>query len=279
MNFPVKNIRQGWDTDFHVHTRWSLDIPNGPYPEDYLSIAESNKIHIGFLDHYEIFYLKNLECPFKEKKFQPVWPFEGEKWQKYLDEMDQIKSNYSFVSSGLEIDYYPDMEDELRNFVDDYGNEFDLLVGSMHETEHFRPVTLDEDLLELIKKHGSFEEVERVYFELLEKMIKTRIFKAIAHPDTIYRFCKSVIPFKNSYDSSEYTKKIIDLCIQNDIWVEYNLSGIRHPVGRPFPPENIITESIKRGAKVYVGSDSHSVSFFESFIPEIRKANKLIKSP
>ncbi|MHA1729743.1 MAG: histidinol-phosphatase HisJ family protein [Promethearchaeota archaeon] len=281
MELPI-SIKTNWDVDLHVHNKWSLDIPNGPKAEEYLSIAEENQIHIGFLDHYEIFYEKEYPCPFPDKKWVPVWPFKGKNWERYLEEMDELRINYSFVSTGLEIDYYPDLEDELRNFIDDYGNEFDLLVGSLHELEHFRPVTLPSDLRALIKKHGSFEDVIGIYYNLLENMIKSKIFNAIAHIDTIYRYVgSSFIPMEDEYKNSEYkgyTRQIIDLCIEEGVWIEFNLSGYRYPIGRPFPPRQMIEEFGKKGAKIFIGSDSHKIETFQHFIPKIKETNKLIRS-
>ena len=277
MEYILPKIKSGWDMDFHVHTRWSLDIPNGPQAQEYLSLAEENKIHICFLDHYELWYLDHLDCPFKEKQWQPEWPFSDGKWEIYLEEMDEIRSNYSFISSGLEIDYYPDMEDEIKNFIDDYGKDFDLLAGSLHEIEHWRPVTIPEDLKFLVKKYNGFENVITKYYDLQEKMVKSKIFKAITHPDTIFRYCKGFIPFDEKYDNHSRTQDIIDLCIETDTWFEINLSGYRYPINRPFPPNDMVSEALKNGAKIFVGSDSHAINTFEQFIPKIKHANNFVK--
>lgn len=277
MEFPIKKVKDGWAADFHVHTKWSLDIPEGPSPEDYLEEAEKNKIHICFLDHYELVYKNNPKMP-EGKNWTPIWPFEGDNWHKYLEIMDNLKSNYSFVSSGLEVDYYIDKEDELRNFIDDNKNEFDFLVGTVHDAEFCSPITLSEDLQRLIKKYGSFEKVANIYFDIEEQMVKSKIFKAIAHIDTIYRFCGSFIDRKPEYENNNRIKKIANLCRDNDIWIEYNLSGIRYPIGRPFPNENLITEFRKQGAKIFVGSDSHSVQTFKQFIPEVKRATQTLKN-
>jgi len=276
MQFPISRVKNGWSADLHVHNHWSLDIPSGPKASEYLEIAEKNKIHIGFLDHYELFYLSNPTCPYKDKEWIPTWPFDEQGWSDYLEEMDSLRSSYPFVSTGLEIDYYADMEPELRNFVEAYGDEFDFLVGSMHELEHWRPVTLPTDLIALVNQMGGFENAVTKYFDLQERMIKTKIFKAVAHIDTIFRYCRELVPMKDEYDRFERTKKIIELCIETGTWIEYNLSGWRFPINRPFPAEPFLHEYIPKGAHFYVGSDSHSVADFAEYVPKVQTATKLL---
>jgi HisJ family histidinol phosphate phosphatase len=281
MELPIK-IKTNWDVDLHVHNKWSLDIPHGPRAEEYMEFAEKHQIHIGFLDHYEVLYQKkNLECPFEDKKWVPIDTFAGDNWNKYLEELDDLKNNYSFVSTGLEIDYAPEDEGELSDFIKEYGSTFDFFVGTLHELERFRPVTLESDLRALIKKHGSFEAIVEIYFDLQEKMIKSGLFTAIAHIDTIYRYCGSIILGEKKYQNSEYggyTQRIIELCIKNNIWIEYNLSGFRYSVNRPFPPEEMVKKFSKLGAKWFVGSDCHTIPTFNRFVPKIKKANALLRS-
>ena len=88
-------------TDYHVHTNWSLDIvENGPKFEDYILVAEENRINVCFLDHYELYYVE------KDKKT----PFHDENIYNYLEEIDTLKETYDFILSGLEVDYYPEKE-------------------------------------------------------------------------------------------------------------------------------------------------------------------------
>lgn len=275
MDYPVRGIKNGWLPDFHIHTCWSLDIPHGPKPEDYFEVAEENKIHIGFLDHYEMIYEGNPTGP-PGKEWMPEWPFEGNKWNRYLEKMDELKSNYDFVSSGLEVDYYPYGEDRLKNFVDDYGDEFDLLVGTVHEVEPFAPITLADDLKRMIRKHGNLEQVADIYFEIEKKMVKSKIFDAVAHIDTIYRFCNSFVPMKTEYDQNSQVKEIANLCKETDTWLEWNLSGFRYPIGRPFPPFKIIKEHLGNGGKVFIGSDTHAVKTLKEFVPRIQKGYKMM---
>ena len=62
------------------------------------------------------------------------------------------------------------------------------------------------------------------------------------------------------------------MCIKNKMRIEYNLSGKRFPIGRPFPSRSIISQLINEGCKFFVGSDSHSLDYFESQITKVKDA-------
>jgi HisJ family histidinol phosphate phosphatase len=256
-------------TDYHVHTNWSHDIAEfGPEFEDYLAIAERNRINICFLDHYELYQIEN------DKNY----PFYGGKIVNYLEEVDKIKETYDFVLSGLEVDYYPDREDELRNFKDDYGKQFDFLAGTLHETEHGLPVTTRKKLMKLLNKKR-IKQVVVEFFHLSKQMIQSKIFENICHLDTIFRYInrKDVQP---TFDLEVSEKRVLELgrlCISNDIRIEYNLSGLRYPIKRPFPAKKVIKELRREGAKFFVGSDSHSINYFRTNVKKVKKAYKYLK--
>jgi len=256
-------------TDYHVHTKWSHDIAKfGPSFEDYAKIAERNKINICFLDHYELYYIEN------DKNY----PFYAKKIEQYLEEIDKIKGTYEFILSGLEVDYYVDYEIQLREFMDEYEKQFDFIAGSLHEPYIGLPVTTRVKLAELLeKKH--VKEVVDSFFKLSKKMIESKIFKNICHLDTIFRYInvKDLIP---SFDTDVSDKRVLNLgrlCIKNNLNIEYNLSGLRFPIERPFPSRFVIAQLKREGAKIFVGSDSHSINYFRTSISKVKKAYKFLK--
>jgi HisJ family histidinol phosphate phosphatase len=260
-------IDKEWEYDLHVHTNWSQDIAfNGPNPQDYIELAQKYHIHIGFLDHFELL---------REKEAQ--WKLNLNTIDSYLNQMEELKKKYNFITTGLEIDYYTELEDKIEDFIENYGHRFDFLVGTMHETDLFYPVTQKDKLQALIKKYGSFEAVVERYFEKLSRMIHSGLFKAIAHPDVIYRFCS-----KDYFNNKELNidKKVIEVlkpCISNNILIELNISGLYFEIGRPFPSQNVVNHLLAEGATFFVGSDSHSTKDFEKRIIDLRKAHYLLR--
>ncbi|MGQ4872568.1 MAG: histidinol-phosphatase HisJ family protein [Promethearchaeia archaeon] len=257
-------------TDFHVHTRWSHDIANfGPTFDDYAIIAEKYKINICFLDHYKLYYIEN----------DPNYPFYGNKIEQYLEEIDKIKEIYDFVLSGLEVDYYEKKENELREFMDNYGNQFDFIAGTIHETEYGYPVTIRAKLLELLKKKD-LKIIVDDYYNLMEKMIKSKIFKNICHLDTIFRYINlnDIVPGPEIDISNDRIIELGLLCIENNIKIEYNLSGYKYPLNRTFPSKNVVKFLAKKGAKFFVGSDSHDLLYFKNSIKKVKEAYEFINN-
>ncbi|TFF90001.1 MAG: histidinol-phosphatase HisJ family protein [Promethearchaeota archaeon] len=256
-------------TDYHVHTNWSIDIKdNGPSFEDYIQIAELNRINICFLEHYELRYMAD----------QFSNPFSNENINTYLEELDILKETYDFILAGLEVDYYEEKETELREFMDDYGKELDFIAGTVHEWIPFYPITSRAKLVDLLEKK-SMKDVIAEYFVASQKMVESKIFKNVCHIDTIFRYINEN-DIKPEDDCDVSNKKVLELgrlCIKNKLTIEYNLSGTRFPINRPFPSREVARILKDEGVKFFIGSDSHSLDYFEDQIPKIKKAYHLLK--
>ncbi|MFX1454681.1 MAG: hypothetical protein ACFFDB_04840 [Promethearchaeota archaeon] len=258
-------------TDYHVHTaNWSTDIDiDGPTFEDYAKIAEIHEINICFLDHFELYSIENDKHN----------PFSNGNIVNYLEEIDELKETYDFILSGLEVEYYKDKEIELLEFMDDYGKELDFIGGTIHEWILGYPVTTRVKLLKLLERR-SIKTVIDEYFESCELMINSKIFSNICHLDTIFRYINEndIKPTEDCDVSEERVLELGRKCIKSKIAVEYNISGERFPIGRPFPSKSIISQLIKEGAKFFVGSDSHSLDYFEKQIPKVKEAYVYLNS-
>ena len=256
-------------TDYHIHSNWSDDIADrGPLFEDYLNIAEENKINICFLEHYEIYQVESFEDH----------PFRVNSVETYLEELDKIKENYEFVLSGLEVDYYHHKADQIREFMDDYENQLDFIAGSMHEPILDYPITQKDKLFQLME-NWTITQIVNEFFTHSEHMIKSKIFKNICHIDTIFRYINqnAIKPPPECDCSDNRVLELGRLCIKNDLSVEYNLSGAKFPIARSFPSKDVIMQLKKEGARIFIGSDSHFVPYFQEQIQQVRNAYKLLE--
>ncbi|MBY9014694.1 MAG: hypothetical protein KGD68_03295 [Candidatus Lokiarchaeota archaeon] len=255
-------------TDYHIHTNWSSDISiDGPSFNDYIKIAEAEEINICFLEHYELY---NIE---RDKSD----PFYNGKIDDYLEEFDDLKGTYKFILSGLELEYYRDRETELLEFMDDYEKELDFIGGTLHEWIYHYPITSRTKLLQLLEK-VQMKQVIDDYFDISRMMIESKIFKNICHLDTIYRYINEhdIKPEENCDISDERVLNLGRLCIKNKISIEYNLSGFRFPISRPFPSKEIAKKLKSERAKFFVGSDSHSVENFQESISKVKNAYEFL---
>ncbi|MFX0074782.1 MAG: PHP domain-containing protein [Candidatus Hermodarchaeota archaeon] len=251
-------------TDYHIHTNWSADIKeNGPVFEDYIEIAEKCRINICFLEHYEIYYIERDKTN----------PFYDNKIDDYLEEIDKLKENYDMILGGLEVEYYQDKETKLMEFMDDYGKDLDFIGGTVHEWLFKYPITGRAQLIQLLDR-VPMKQVINDYFKVYEMMINSKIFKNVCHIDTIYRYINEN-DLKPSDDCDVSEERVINLgrlCIKNGIRIEYNLSGVLFPIDRPFPSEENARILKSEGAKFFIGSDSHSLEYFEETIPKVKNA-------
>ena len=256
-------------TDYHIHTRWSSDISeDGPDFSDYIKIAEAEEINICFLEHYELYSIERDKSN----------PFYNGKIDDYLEEFDDLKGTYKFILSGLELEYYRDREIELLEFLDDYEKELDFIGGTLHEWIYGYPITSRPKLLQLLEK-VQMRQVLDDYFEISRMMIESKIFKNICHIDTIYRYINEhdIKPLDDCDISDERVLNLGRLCIKNKIRIEYNLSGLRFPINRPFPSKENVMKLKKEGrARFFVGSDSHSVENFQENISKVKDAYKFL---
>lgn len=258
-------------TDYHIHTNWSSDVSeDGPNFNDYIKIAEAEEINICFLEHYELYNIERNKSD----------PFYNGKIDDYLEEFDDLKGNYKFILSGLELEYYRDREIELLEFMDDYEKELDFIGGTLHEWIYNYPITSRIKLIQLLEK-VQMKQVIDDYFEISRMMIESKIFKNICHIDIIYRYINEhdIKPSEDCDISDERVLNLGRLCIKNKISIEYNLSGLGFPLNRPFPSKEIAKKLKSERARFFVGSDSHSVENFQENISKVKKAYKFLGIP
>ena len=253
-----------WPIDNHIHTRWSLDIPDGPTFEDYIPLVEREHIHVNFLDHLEI-------ALFNEKI-----PLKGDTIDKYLETFDIAKSRCTHLSVGFEVDYYPEREAEIAEFLDNYKKDVDLVVGSVHEIAPLQAITVPMHLQHLLQ-HNSFDELVQRYFNYECQMVESGLFAAIAHPDVIFRFCGDVVENLPRYETHPLLLDLANLCKERNVSVELNVRGLLYPCKRPFPSLPMARTFLERGVNMFVGSDSHSVQDLTRQIKWVKQANLFVQ--
>ena len=125
---------------------------------------------------------------------------------------------------------------------------------------------------------AKLKEIIDEYFEAMKRLIESRIFKNVCHLDTIFRYInpKDLTPTLDCDISQDRVLELGRLCIKNEIALELNLSGTKYPIGRSFPSRMVIKILKKEGARIFVGSDSHSVNYFRMKINKVKKAYKLL---
>lgn len=178
--------------DLHIH------IEQGSYTVEWIErfIKKAEEMHLREINL--------LEHSIRIKEFHPVFADAmrynayQKKWVENkiaeahsLDEFKELadkirKKDYPLqVSFGLEICWFEQYEDCIRNLVSD--GYFDYLIGSVHWIDNW---TFNQRKYQWKGKDAN--QIYKRYFELQNSLVESDIFDIIAHPDLI--MCHSIYP-------------------------------------------------------------------------------------
>ncbi|MCM1285519.1 MAG: PHP domain-containing protein [Acetobacter sp.] len=244
--------------DLHIH------IERGPYTVEWIErfiekAAAENLDEICLLEHSIRF--KEFHPTFKEAReynlYQQKW-FEGKKKSAHsLDEFkilaDKIRAkSYPIkVSFGLEICYFEQHQDKIRELVSD--GFFDYLLGSVHWVDNW---TFNQRKYQWLGK--DFNHIYKRYFELQNSLVESEIFDIIAHPDLIT--CHGLYP---DYNLEDTYKKLCENIKSHNMMLEMNTSkglGIN---------KQFFDTAKNIGVTFSTGSDAHRVEDVGRKIKEV----------
>lgn len=208
---------------------------------------------------------KDFHPTFKEAReynsYQQKWFDAKAKTAHNLDEFKELatkirQKNYPIkVSFGLEICWFEQHEDMIRNLVSD--NFFDYLLGSVHWIDNW---TFNQRKYQWLGR--DVNEIYRRYFALENSLVNSDIFDIIAHPDLVT--CHNLYP---SYDLKDEYDTLCKSIKKHDMCLEMNTSkGLG--VNKEF-----FDIAVLNGVKFSTGSDAHRV---EDVGRNIDKVSKLI---
>ncbi len=230
--------------DFHVHESHSSDAPNATV-EKYCRVAERRGIDEICLTTHLI-----LSGPDVQHGISP------EKIPEYLEEIQQARGNTSVkLHSGLEIDWFPEVERQIEFIIDEY--PLDYILGSMH---YVRGIDIGSRRRSPAFFHGkAVEEALDIYFEEWAKAVESGLFDVMAHPDYFRKYLglsHKILIHWESYGSKVYPA--IDSLKSCGVGIEVNSSGWRHGIKDVYPILGFLRVAREAGVdKVVVGSDCH----------------------
>ncbi len=195
------------------------------------------------------------------------WTMKEERMQEYLDNIEELKKEYSEkieIYTGLETDYF---EGDNRNIFNTY--KVDYQIGSVHFLKDYKTnnyYTVDgnkEDFEKTLYEcfEGDIKQFASNYYHQIIKMLEEYTPEILGHLDVIK---------KNNGDGKyfleeeqwyrELIEKVLDVVKDKGIIVEVNTGGItRGYIQEPYPSKWILAECKKREIPVMVNSDAHSV--------------------
>lgn len=230
-------------TDYHVHTE------RGPYTvewlEEFIRTAEARGIaELGISEH-----------GYRFAETRPLFdnPWTAERRTEHMDEYVQMfkdakKAGYN-VKFGLELDYLPGRDADLREFIKSY--PFDYVIGSIHWLGDF-----GFDLLENLKVWDEWDvkQAYQQYFEILLQLSESRMFDFVGHPDVIKVFGHE--PEDTAFLMRWYERLAKSFAANNQV-IEVSTAGLRKPVNKLYPAPDFLRACYAERVPIVLNSDAH----------------------
>lgn len=185
----------------------------------------------------------------------------------YLEELKEVEMETGLIiKRGLEIDYYPGVEEHLLPFLQAF--PWDFVLGSVHCLGHL-DLAKREDAQRLLELH-SLERIVKLFVNITSEAIQSGFFHGIAHLDS---FRRSNLPsFRHDFAAmfSQVAPELLVLLKEKTVALEINTSGFgKYPVYETFPSLELLKKAKACGIELITfGSDCHSVSELASGFPE-----------
>ena len=237
--------------NYHAHTTRCNHAAGTP--REYVENAIRRGLKIfGFSDHTPQYF------PGDYYTFMRMRPYE---LPEYCADVQALRREYRDqiqILTGLEVEYYPAIWNELVSRARDTGIEYFILgqhwIGNEQNEPGSAAATTDENIL-------------RRYCHQVCDAVETGKITYIAHPD--------LLNFVG--DRKTYQRHYRDLCRcarESNTPLEINFLGITS--GRHYPNVNFLEVAAEEGCKVIFGIDAHAPEHILDTAPE-EKALELVK--
>ncbi|MEG6523169.1 histidinol-phosphatase [Desulfotomaculum sp. 1211_IL3151] len=231
-------------TDYHIH------VEKGQYTVEWLRKFYEHARHVGIND----WGISEHAYRFIETKhiFWNHWveQRQTEKMDDYLNMILQARAEGINVKFGIEIDYFPGKEKEIKEFIDGY--PFDYVIGSVHWIDQWG-IDLSEMKEEWERR--KVEDVWRDYFDRVESLIESRLFDIAAHLDLAKIF--KYIPTNQDFLQEQYDR-IARAFANSGTCIEISTAGLRKPVGEMYPQPLLLKTCFLNGVPIVINSDAHN---------------------
>jgi len=204
--------------DVHVH------LERGPYTKEWLlefiNQAKSRKIKklfllehshrfIEFTNIYESIFKNSLWRDYQRKWYKQRTGLKLKEYKEFIEGMRDLDFPIE-VNFGLEVCYFPDKEDEIKQIVSDFN--WDFITGSIHWIDGWGFDHKKESW-----KNKDIDMIYKRYYELMIQLVDSKIFHVLAHPDSIK--CFNCYP---KTDLTEIYNRLAASLKKNKVKTEFN---------------------------------------------------------
>lgn len=229
----MSTLKHTYLTDYHMHTTFS---DGRTAMEDFIPAAEKAGLkEIGFSEHLTL-------------AREPVdWSMQPDRIPRYIETIENLRKKYPnvIIRMGLEVDYFPEKEEEIQRIVGDL--PLDYVIGSIHYIGEMSVDTSPEEY-----KGKDICQIYENYYKLVAGAARSQLFDFIGHIDLIDIFGLRPEPFPD-----EWHEWVIQALKESKTAFEINTNGKNKPLKRIYPEEGLFKKLIAAEIPVLVNSDAH----------------------
>jgi len=225
--------------DYHLHTPLCRHATGEPVELAARAVALGIP-EIGFSDH----------APMPRDDFDN-WRMNPSQLDDYVARVEEARRRHPGlpIKLGLEVDYFPDAEDWVRELA--ARHPWDYLIGSVHYVSPTWAIDNPQQVSEW--KHRNPWEVWQAYFERLTMAAESGLFDIIGHADLCKKFC-----FYPAQDCTPLFRSFLAAAKRHGAAIELNTAGLRKDCHEIYPSAKIVALAAELGVPITFGSDAHS---------------------
>jgi histidinol-phosphatase (PHP family) len=170
--------------------------------------------------------------------------------ERYVDEVRDAARRYDEITVllGVEADYVPEHEEQLRALLDDW--QFDYVIGGVHMADGF---DFNDPAMRHDPRWSDADGLFAAYYETVRRAAELGAFDVIAHLDYIGLWGHTPGPAVASVIDSS-----LDAIAASGAAIELNTDRISDPAGVMYPSDELLSAASRRRIPLVISSDAHS---------------------
>jgi len=231
--------------DYHNHTA-RCGHAEGTMEQYVERAIDLGLAEMGFSDHLYLYFL-----PLERR--DPSLAMREEQLPEYVESVLKLQEKYRpriQLRLGLEADYFPGHEEELRHILKPY--PWDYVYGSVHFLGDWGfddPRHVDR------YAQWDLDELYRHYFDHVKAAAGSGLFDVMGHLDLVKKF-----GHRPKSDVSDLYSSVARVLKNAGVAVEVSTAGLRKPIGEIYPGPLLLAECAQQGVPATLASDSHKPS-------------------
>lgn len=230
--------------DCHLHTEFSGDSNTPARLQIDRAIALGMK-ELCITDHHD------YDSAFCDTDFTLDVP-------AYLASMKAFREEYKgkiHLNIGIELGLQNHLAPYLRQFAQQYGPEFDFIIGSSHFVTRMDPY--EPTYWDKYGEENGLAEFFKVSLSRVQNLSET--FDSFGHLDYVARYAPRQNKFYSYERFSQWIDPILKELINRGKGLECNTGGFKYGLGEPNPCRQILMRYRELGGEIVtIGSDAHA---------------------